>query len=97
MTHYEEIRQTHYGQRRPVSEWVGAMAVTGAAASLSLLLMLLPAAPLVLAPVIAQPVEQGMDWEPLATYAYSSHLVLPPLPFPDQATMPAEEDPPMRR
>jgi hypothetical protein len=26
------------------------------------------------------------DWEPLATYAYESHLSIPPVPFPEPAS-----------
>ena len=83
--------------RRPLSQWIGAIAVTGAAAILSLLLTLLPAPPPPAAPVIAQPIEQDLDWEPLVTYAYSSHLPVPPLPFPDQPAIPPARDPPTRR
>jgi hypothetical protein len=40
-------------------------------------------------PVRIQTPEPEEEWEPLVTYAYESHLSVPPLPFPDTQVPPA--------
>jgi hypothetical protein len=37
--------------------------------------------------------EPEVDWEPLATYAYGSHVPIPPMPFPDQLPPPPVREP----
>jgi hypothetical protein len=101
---------TWISPRRATPRWIGPMAVTSGALLLLLLLALLPARPpgavAPAAPVTGNaavepsrmpPTEQDIDWEPLATYAYASHLPIPPLPFPAQAAIPLARDPPPSR
>jgi hypothetical protein len=97
--------------RQRIPEWIGPTAIVAGAALLLVLLLALwparppgaaaPAAPVTgvaaVEPLREQAIEHDMDWEPLVTYAYSSHLPIPPLPFSEPAAMPPARDPPPSR